>query len=51
MMDLDPEAVEQAMKDLASKFEIKDEGAINDCSGVKIKPGKDLVHSICLNLT
>jgi hypothetical protein len=41
MMDPDPEAAEQAMKDLASKFEIKDEGSINNYLGVKIEPSKD----------
>jgi Reverse transcriptase (RNA-dependent DNA polymerase) len=41
MMDLDPGAVEQAMRDLASKFEIEDEGAIDDYLGVKIEPGED----------
>jgi Reverse transcriptase (RNA-dependent DNA polymerase) len=41
MMDPDPGAVEQAMRDLASKFEIEDEGAIDDYLGVKIEPGED----------
>jgi hypothetical protein len=39
LMDLIPGAVEQVMKDLASKFEIEDEGAINDYLGVKVEPG------------
>jgi Reverse transcriptase (RNA-dependent DNA polymerase) len=34
MMDLDPEAVEQVMKDLATRFEIKDEGTIDNYLGV-----------------
>jgi hypothetical protein len=40
-MDLDPEAVEQAMKDLASKFEIEDEGAIDNYLGMKVEPSRD----------
>jgi Reverse transcriptase (RNA-dependent DNA polymerase) len=40
LMDLDPEEVERAMKDLSSKFEIEDEGTINDYLGVKVEPGK-----------
>jgi Reverse transcriptase (RNA-dependent DNA polymerase) len=39
LMDPDPGAVEQALKDLASKFEIEDEGAIDDYLGVKVEPG------------
>jgi Reverse transcriptase (RNA-dependent DNA polymerase) len=41
IMDPDLEEVEQAMKDLLSKFEIKDEGVIDDYLGVKVEPGKD----------
>jgi Reverse transcriptase (RNA-dependent DNA polymerase) len=40
LMDLDPEEIERAMKDLVSKFEIEDEGAIDDYLGVKVEPGK-----------
>jgi hypothetical protein len=39
-MDLDPEEVERAMKDLLSKFEIDDEGAVDNYLGVKVEPGK-----------
>jgi Reverse transcriptase (RNA-dependent DNA polymerase) len=41
LIDPDPAAIEQAMQDLASKFEIEDEGAINDYLGVKIAKGKE----------
>jgi Reverse transcriptase (RNA-dependent DNA polymerase) len=60
LMDPDPEAVEKAMWDLASKFEIEDEGAIDDYLGVKIAKGKEagsftltqphLIHSILEDL-
>jgi hypothetical protein len=40
LMDPNPGAVEQAMKDLAAKFEIEDEGAIDNYLGVKVKPGR-----------
>jgi hypothetical protein len=39
LIDPDPAAVEQAMKDLASKFEIEDEGDLDDYLGVKIDKG------------
>jgi Reverse transcriptase (RNA-dependent DNA polymerase) len=39
LIDPDPKAVEQAMRDLASKFEIED-GDIDDYLGVKICQGK-----------
>jgi Reverse transcriptase (RNA-dependent DNA polymerase) len=39
LIDPDPAAVEQAMKDLASKFEIEDEGELDDYLGVKIEKG------------
>jgi Reverse transcriptase (RNA-dependent DNA polymerase) len=41
LIDPDPAAVEQAMQDLASKFKIEDEGAIDDYLGVKIAKGKE----------
>jgi Reverse transcriptase (RNA-dependent DNA polymerase) len=41
LIDPDPAAVEQAMRDLSSKFEIEDEGAIDDYLGVKIAKGKE----------
>jgi Reverse transcriptase (RNA-dependent DNA polymerase) len=41
LIDPDPAAVEQAMSDLASKFEIEDEGAIDDYLGVKISKNED----------
>jgi hypothetical protein len=47
LMDPNPGAVEQAMKDLAAKFEIEDEGAIDDYLGVKVEPGRT---PICLSL-
>jgi Reverse transcriptase (RNA-dependent DNA polymerase) len=41
LIDPDPAAVERAMSDLSSKFEIEDEGAIDDYLGVKISKGDE----------
>jgi Reverse transcriptase (RNA-dependent DNA polymerase) len=41
LIDPDPKKIDQAMADLASKFEIEDEGEIDDYLGVKIEKGTE----------
>jgi hypothetical protein len=41
IMDPDPSAVDKAMTDLASKFDIEDEGAVDEYLGVKVSKGDE----------
>jgi hypothetical protein len=41
IMDPDPSAVDKAMADLASKFDIEDEGAVDEYLGVKVSKGDE----------
>jgi len=41
LLDPDPAAIEQVMVDLASRFDIEDEGQIDDYLGVKIEKGDE----------
>jgi hypothetical protein len=41
LIDPDPKAVDRAMANLASKFKVEDEGAIDNYLGVKIEKGNE----------
>jgi Reverse transcriptase (RNA-dependent DNA polymerase) len=41
IIDPDSKVINQVMADLASKFEVEDEGAIDDYLGVKIEEGTE----------
>jgi Reverse transcriptase (RNA-dependent DNA polymerase) len=41
IIDPDSKVIDQVMADLASKFEVEDEGAIDDFLGVKIEKGTE----------